>query len=407
MASLVETLARRLGTSPSQAREHLQALLTQFRAQAKREGHATLPGLGTFSLKNGTWTFKPDDALARSANRSFQHLAPVGPGAQPSGQAAFPSAPSPEERPFLDRQEGSASEPALDIFAPLPSDPRERPAGPSKTAPPTWDYAALPTGYLVHRRLPLSPRDLQGGRLYPLSASPAKERASDSEEEPGAEEKARPLGERRATPRTSETPSRRPDRTTRSGRPHRSSSPRGSGLRWLAALLALAVVGLGIWYVVGQQASSDAPPPPPNEGAPEKSDGTPPANPDPDDAPGGAGAGGAGADAETSPPRSAQALPGEQTYADARPLDTTQGGWTVVVASEMARFEAEQAAHRFAQRFQDRGYPVDILASATNGAKRFRVVVGQFPSADRGTQAIQQSTEAFPDDAWLLEVGSE
>ena len=478
MASLIEDLARRLDTSPDQARRRLQMLLAALRSQVNREGQVSLPGLGTFSEKGDTWTFEPAETLAHSVNRSFDDLEPVG----VSG-SANPPAPSSEDDTPAHRDEAWSQEeppspsesqqepprsddrteaPARSGFAgpeassseevpeetpapsesssstsslwyereerneekPSPADlesaadreraaeeksaagqkspPKESAWAPSSGRPnasgsaaPSWNYAALPAGALVYRRATKpDPGDVRADRLQPLPG-PGED----------APEKNLP-GPRRAADRPSESPAS-------SGAPEQEQRPQrskgSSVLRWLATLVVLLAVGLGVWYVLGQQGTVTGPVATleqagvPIEGMLTAS----PASPSGAEAAGAssaladtAAAGTATADTTGGAPPAASA----QAYADAERLDRAQGGWTVVVASETSRDTARRTAQQFAQRFQQQDYPIDILETSVGGIPRYRVVVGQFSSSAQASQTLQEHADRFPGDAWGLEI---
>ena len=504
MASLIDDLARRLGTSPGEARQHLQKLLAELASSAKRNGHASLPGLGTFVRKDGAWTFEPEEALARSVNRSFADLEPVG----VSTSATPAEKPAPEETPsaaeddaaeqeraapaqrnkgtsIFDRREDDEEdegEPARGLFSPEPAaseehappargedrpaplperqpperraareerapeteqpgaaaddaspsppeedDPWAFPAGPpadtseppeedAPAAPlPSWSYAALPAGYLVHRRTPLQSSQLRDARLEPLPAPPSP-RNAPAADAPAAEKQAEPKREddpsedRRATDRASKAPPQAGGQQAGAPKRGRRQKPRsGSGLRWLVTLLILLAVGLGAWYVLGQQGVVTGPVAALQGGAPaeETAAPSPPESAPGEEAPANEGASEEAADAgETGPPATDQSTPGERAFAEAARLDRAQGGWTAVVASVTSRAEAEQVAQRFAQEFEGQNYPIDILQTTVDGTRRFRVVVGQFASPDQVIQAIESGADRFPDDSWGLEIES-
>lgn len=488
MAPLIEDLARRLDTSPEQARRLLQQLLAELRSQAEREGHTTLRGLGTFSRDDDTWAFEPTETLARSINRSFDDLEPVGvsmrstPAASASEDESLPeSAPFPEDDPaadeaetaaaqeatertehdlppseatpptaehvpeedapqpggsIFDRQEDETGEerPSRGLFTPEPPegedvseaaptpesedraaeeappsqepDQKEEIAGTaertereedawalpgsfrSEAPRPSWNYAALPAGYLVHRHTPLEASDLHRGRLVdPAQASfTPPEPPSQVETPPSPRAEDRPAEE-------APTEKSRPAATA----PARGEQPKssGSGLAWVGGLLVLVLLGGGLWYVLNQQEET----PDPSASAPQAQE-APAAAPGPT-----AGETPAAGDRSTDTTQAAPPpSPAEQAFADTPRIDRAQGGWTVVVASETTREAAERTAQRFAQRFQAQDYPIDILQATVEGTQRYRVVVGQFDTPDQVIRRIEQDNSRFPQDAWGLEI---
>jgi hypothetical protein len=280
------------------------------------------------------------------------------------------------------------------------------------------DYAALPAGYLVHRYSSPSPDALRDASPAPLAAAPDEGFAPTREEAPDTPE-ARRADDRPGEARTAPDA----DSQERKGTRRRQSSGNGSWTRWGAVLLTLLLAGGGAWYFVGQQdAGSDATvalqqpeqqsdpsteDPAPASAAPDgeatsagdamTSEGTAPPAPS-------AASTGAAPDGEAT--SAGDDTTGEGAFADADRLDRAQGGWTVVVASETAREEAERVARRFAKRFQEQDYPIDILETTVEGTQRFRVVVGQFSSSDQVIQTIEQDTSRLPPDAWGLEIDS-
>ncbi|PSQ82129.1 MAG: hypothetical protein BRD46_00380 [Bacteroidetes bacterium QS_8_68_15] len=426
MASLIEDLARRLDIPPGQAEQHLAELFDRLREHARHTGEFPLPELGVFTHRDGAWTFEPTETLARSVNRSFADLQPIAVSTSaetdaPSSSATPASDPStPPESvdsgsgSIFDQPQEAGAEPrgqsSRGLFAPerssadddkastqekdsrrLPEDDSslEEAAGYPASAPPfpagERDYAALPAGYLVYRFA--APSALDDATLEPL-ASPAPARAgeppagADPESDAGRTESAR-----------SQREAHRRQRSDRNGR---------SWTRWGAALLALLLLGIGAWYLVGGQdgGAPEASVARQEGDAPTETAAPPPAGSTPDGE-----AGGAASD-DTTGAESAPSSPGRRAFAEADRLDRAQGGWTVVVTSKTSRAEAKQVARRFAQRFRDADHPIDILETTVDGTPRFRVVVGQFSSSDQALQLIEQDTSRLPADAWGLEMGS-
>jgi hypothetical protein len=448
MSSVIEQLARRLDTSPGRARQRLQTLLTALRSRIERNGEASLPGLGTFSRAEGAWTFEPDEALARSVNHSFEDLDAVSVPAPDAGDAAAASSTPQEAAPreeTASAEEESSGEDAPageeDLFAGLSFDdssPREssdapgdavpsaEPSPEAASSPPAaeqreddtgsdwafpdpsagasgstaaWSYAALPAGASLVRRRTVapSPGDVRAGRLETEDAA-----APRTEDAPG--------GHRAEGWPREERPSRTPEPSTDRTRPPESerrttSSDSGSGLGgWLAALAVLLVVGLGGWFVLGQQGVAPGPVATLQQGggsgnAPsEASTGAPGSR-------SGAAAAADSAAADTAGSTTADSTTEEaRAYAQAGRLDRAEGGWTVVVASEISRDTARRAAQQFARQFQDQDYPIDILEATVDGTPRYRVVVGQFSSREAAAQPLQRDGGPFPQGAWTLQV---
>jgi septal ring-binding cell division protein DamX len=166
----------------------------------------------------------------------------------------------------------------------------------------------------------------------------------------------------------------------------------------------LLVVGLGGWFVLGQQGVAPGPVAAFQQGggsgnAPsEASTGAPGSR-------SGAAAAADSAAADTAGSTTADPTTEEaRAYAQAGRLDRAEGGWTVVVASETSRDTARRAAQQFARQFQDQDYPIDILEATVDGTPRYRVVVGQFSSREAAAQPLQRDGGPFPQGAWTLQV---
>lgn len=81
------------------------------------------------------------------------------------------------------------------------------------------------------------------------------------------------------------------------------------------------------------------------------------------------------------------------------PVDPSQGGYTVVVASEAT----QNAAERVARRFSREGYRTGVVAGEVEGRTHYRVAVGQFRTLRSATAARDRlQGGAFPRDAWVL-----
>lgn len=442
MPSLIDQLARRLDTSPDQARQRLRTLLAALRSRVERNGQTSLPGLGTFSREGGAWTFEPDETLARSVNRSFDDLDPVGvpvsaAGAPPSSkeapaetsfEAASPAASAAEESPSEEpgsseddlfegvsfgesaSEESAAESTTPDATEEASEETTSSPSAPRSAAPEEeeahdwslvgassseasessgrdWRYAALPAGYLIHQRTTSpSPEAVRAGRLEavaedaPERERPATRRAAD-----------RPREERRSE----ETPAEG------AAAPERSTSRSESGLGgWLAALVVLLVVGLGVWFVLGQQGVTTGP----LATFQQQVGGGEGASPEATAGQTAPGADAAAADSAAQDTAAGAATEAPSAYAQAERFDRAEGGWTVVVASETSRDTARRTAQQFARQFQNQNYPIDILEATVDDTTRYRVIVGQFSSREAASQSLQQESGRFPSGAWNLQV---
>ena len=85
-------------------------------------------------------------------------------------------------------------------------------------------------------------------------------------------------------------------------------------------------------------------------------------------------------------------------------IDQSRGGWTIVVASETQRNEAEQIADRFTLDFSDRRFPTGVLTTNAYNVTRYRVAIGQFDTRRDAANVLNSFNADFPDDAWLLEI---
>jgi hypothetical protein len=84
-------------------------------------------------------------------------------------------------------------------------------------------------------------------------------------------------------------------------------------------------------------------------------------------------------------------------------IDVSQGGLTLIVASETTRNNAEQVA----ERFENAGYTPVILYGEYGGIARYRVGIGQFLDEAEAESQRNNLPEAFPDDAWLMPIRSD
>ena len=88
-------------------------------------------------------------------------------------------------------------------------------------------------------------------------------------------------------------------------------------------------------------------------------------------------------------------------------IDRQAGGWTVVLASHPAQASANTNAARYRERLRNTGHPVEVIAGVSQGATRFRVVVGQFETLEAGQAALRTLAGQIPRDAWLLRLRPE
>ena len=81
-------------------------------------------------------------------------------------------------------------------------------------------------------------------------------------------------------------------------------------------------------------------------------------------------------------------------------LDRAAGGWTIVVASETSRAQAEAVMNQF----RTLQVPVDVLVGTSNGVTRYRVAVGQYPGLDEARAAMSAFGDQLPRGAWPLRI---
>ena len=86
------------------------------------------------------------------------------------------------------------------------------------------------------------------------------------------------------------------------------------------------------------------------------------------------------------------------------PIDRNQGGYTIVVASELLRNDAQQIADQYTQEFQGRGFPIDVLTTTEYDVPRHRVGIGQFGEYRDATAVLTNIKSRLPSDAWLLKI---
>ena len=85
-------------------------------------------------------------------------------------------------------------------------------------------------------------------------------------------------------------------------------------------------------------------------------------------------------------------------------IDRLRGGWTIVVASELQRNDAERIADRYTLEFQDRSFPIGVLTTNQYELPRHRVGIGQFDEREDAAAILTNIRTRLPSDAWLLEI---
>jgi hypothetical protein len=85
----------------------------------------------------------------------------------------------------------------------------------------------------------------------------------------------------------------------------------------------------------------------------------------------------------------------------AAPADE-RGVWVIVIASLPERAEAEAAARRARQQFEEEG--VRVIPPSSRAQERYRVAVGRFGSRTEARAAQRRHQSALPADNWLLKA---
>lgn len=77
-------------------------------------------------------------------------------------------------------------------------------------------------------------------------------------------------------------------------------------------------------------------------------------------------------------------------------IDTSGKGWTLIVAS----FSEEERASVVMEEYKAKGYKSAVI----QGATRFRVAVGQFPTLDDARSGLEAFKEELPPTTWFLDI---
>jgi hypothetical protein len=88
------------------------------------------------------------------------------------------------------------------------------------------------------------------------------------------------------------------------------------------------------------------------------------------------------------------------TEAAPPPPATRLTGYAIIIGSE----PTEALARTRASRYQNLGYPVEVLPGTANGQRRFRVGLGAFASSAEAESARQQLAGQIPGDAWVMVI---
>ena len=77
-------------------------------------------------------------------------------------------------------------------------------------------------------------------------------------------------------------------------------------------------------------------------------------------------------------------------------MDTSGKGWTLIVAS----FSEEERANVVMEEYKAKGYKSAVI----QGATRFRVAVGQFPTLEEARSGLEAYKEELPPTTWFLDI---
>jgi nucleoid DNA-binding protein len=222
-----------------------------------------------------------------------------------------------------------------------------------------------------------------------------------------------------------------------------SDDGRSTGVRVLAGVLVVLLLGGAAWYVLGQQgtvqppratfaqlraqiqpqennrSTSDSPPvgtssqESASTTAATESNSTASSKPDPETQ---------GNDAVDPPTASATtqtesassedagtADPADQaastTQANAsRTINEAEGGWTVIVGSRTNRNAAQSLVEKYRTAFTDQTLPVDVVTGTVENTTRYRVGVGQFDSRADAESFVDRANQKLPKGAWPLRL---
>lgn len=411
--SQLSRLATHLGVDLDAAAQALEELTAHLRDQLRQQGTLTLPDVGTFWTEQGQLHFEPASSLVLAANgryfgmEAFEVAAPEAPPPPVVPLPAAPAVDSPPEPEFWEAAPAPESplgpytppvleeadftldalppepEPVSNAFLPPP--PAEEGFSllpePEAPAPPEFvPTAPLPAE--VADVLPEAPPQTwveQTPALpFPFDPSPAPE--------PPAPE-----------PLTALPPQRSPDRPSYPA----TRVEAGTSPALMAGLVVLALIGGALFaYWWFNRTPAVEPPEVSLQTLPSDTTRTDtlaatgsetPADP-------AAAAAEAPPPVEETPPASEAPVPATETPAPATTRLTS--GYTVVIGSE----PTEALARTRAGRYQNLGYPVDVLAGTAGGQRRYRVALGSFASQSEAEAARRQLSGQIPGDAWVMVI---
>lgn len=418
---LINALADRLGTSPTEARVALAGLLQHTRTELKQNRPVHLPRLGTFRTaihddqSGRSLTFDPDPAFSDAVNESYADLAPLTltparPRLAFGNASAEPASAEPASAEEKSAVTGEPSPAAADEREQRRSEEKqhspERMAEPeAKEADDAAADGALPerTEAKAERETPPkeSERSPKEKETPPVPAGAVDGETADGETADSPAPAASPATASSTAAPPSPAPGRAAPRAETDVEDTAPGLSSRRALPWLLAAVVLVAIGIGAWLLSRPSDPAETPP----DATAQVEEPPAPADDSPADASASESAASQNQQAGEAPadqpetPAQTEEPPAPQAPA----LDPAQGGWTLVVSSKPTQEEAQAVAEQFAQRFQGQNAPIGIIPGAVEGTTYYRVGVGQFGSSDDALRALDENSR-YPDDAWLLQL---
>jgi hypothetical protein len=411
-------LAAHLDVAPEVAAQALDELTASLREALRQQGTLTLQDVGTFWSEQGRLRFEPASSLVLAANGRYfgmeafecppPHTSPASiPTSPPDPAVALAEAPPVEDTPVPDYWQPPPSEESFSPLGPYtPPIPEEAdftladaspapepaaldvspevPVGPEPVsdefilATPAEPEALIPPDFVpatpeevataLPDTLPQVWQDATPALPFPFDTTPSPEPATPP------------------TPLPPVAPVRIPSSTAR--------MQEGTSPAFMAGLVVLALLG-GILFAYWWFNRTPTP------ASPTASLQTVPA-PDSSADMQATGPGGS-TDAVSTPAPAADPVTepvAPATEAAPPPPATRLTGYAIIIGSE----PTEALARTRASRYQNLGYPVEVLPGTANGQRRFRVGLGAFASSAEAESARQQLAGQIPGDAWVMVI---
>lgn len=412
--TLLSRLAAHLDVAPEVAAQALEELTASLREALRQQGTLTLQDIGTFWSEQGRLRFEPASSLVLAANGRYfgmeafewtpPHTSPAPIPTSPPDPAVAPA----EDAPVEDT-------PVPDYWQPPPPEESFTPLGPYTPPVPEEadftlaDAAPAPAVLDVSPEVPAGPEPVsdefilatpaEPEALLPLDfvpATPEEVATALPDTLPQVWQDATPPPPFPFDPAPSPEPATPPTPPPPVA-PVRMPSPtarvqEGTSPAFMAGLVVLALLA-GILFAYWWFNRTPAP------ASPTASLQTVPA---PDSS----------ADTlATNSPTDAVSIPAPAvdpvmepvapaTEAAPPPPPTRLTGYTVIIGSE----PTEALAQTRASRYQNLGYPVEVLPGTANGQRRFRVGLGAFATSTAAEAARQQLSGQIPGDAWVMAI---